>query len=97
MNMASSVGTGRPYLRFDGSSAGLGRRSSGNLSSEFDQSLICGCGAYLGVLGGFRVNRGGQRSCYCPVCAHAIVMSRDGQILRYGPHDITRTPERDAS
>ncbi len=83
--------SGAPHVRFDGNQAGLAIGKSGDTSSLFDYSLICGCGAFLGVLGGFKPNASGERTCYCPKCKHAIGVSKTAQILFYNPHDITKT------
>lgn len=93
-----------PRLRFDGNQAGFvvdakaqASKGAGNASSPFDYSLFCGCGAFLGVLGGFRANEAGQRSCYCPKCEHCTIISATGQILAHKPYDITANPAARAS
>ena len=91
--MASSINrSGGPKVRFDGDKAGIGISRSGDTSSPFNYSLICGCNAFLGIIGAFRPNAEGQRSCYCPKCKHAIILSGQGQVLSYAPYDITKTP-----
>lgn len=90
MNEPNKV-TGSPYLRFDGNKAGLGGRStSGDTNSPHDYSLICGCGTFLGVLSLFKPNEAGQRSCWCPTCKHGVAIGKEGQVLSYFPHDVTK-------
>lgn len=82
-----------PFLRYDGNMAGLvgaGKKAGGDVNSEFDHSIICGCGAYIGVLGAFQKNESGQRSPYCPECKHLIIVSKEGQIVHYSPYDIAQ-------
>lgn len=83
-----------PRLRYDGNTAGLsavGGTRAGDINSPFDWSVICGCNAFLGVLGSFMANTAGQRSLYCPKCCHLTVVSKEGQIQLHAPHDITKT------
>jgi len=69
-----------PRVRFD----------KGDTSNPLSYSLICGCGAYLNVLGVLRANEAGQRSCYCPKCKHATCVDARGQIISYSPYDLAK-------
>lgn len=89
--------TGQPHLRFDGKLAGVGTSKSGNTNSPFCYSIICGCGAFIGVLGIFRRNDSGQRTPYCPICKHIIVLDKDDKVVAYQPYDISKQPPQRSS
>jgi hypothetical protein len=67
-------------LRFDGQGAGTGKRLGGNANSANDYTIICSCGATLGVLAGFFPNAEGTRTALCPKCEHITAVDKDGGI-----------------
>lgn len=83
-----------------GSRAGLrpkGRTGpgGGDMNSPFDYLVFCHCDGenetLLGPLGRFQPNADGLRTPYCPLCEHAILIGRDGQIIRRFRINLTKT------
>jgi len=64
----------------------------GDRSSPISYNLYCGCGVLLSCLGVLRIREDGNRHCYCPKCKHAVMVSQAGQVVHYGPYDITQPP-----